>query len=78
VADNSELKEESRLLRDRVGGGRAPALWRCHRYQAAYEQGWAHSGRTPLVVSEFTDVYPATPADPTSCVRHRPPGRKRS
>jgi hypothetical protein len=27
-------------------------------YQANYEQGWAHSDRTPLVVSHFTDVYP--------------------
>jgi hypothetical protein len=33
-------------------------------YQATYEQGWAHSGRGPLVVSNFTDVYPRNARGP--------------
>jgi SnoaL-like protein len=33
-------------------------------YQATYEQGWAHSPRAPLVVSNYKDVYPHSPRGP--------------
>jgi hypothetical protein len=33
-------------------------------YQANYAEGWAHSGRSPLVVSQFKEVYPAHPRGP--------------
>lgn len=33
-------------------------------YQANYEQGWAHSPRTPLVVSNYKDIYPRSPRGP--------------
>jgi SnoaL-like domain len=39
-------------------------------YQATYEHGWAHSGRGPLVVSNFTEVYPRNARGPDEL---RPP-----
>jgi hypothetical protein len=60
VEHNTEVLEELRLMRDRVG---RLARWD-PGVEAAYEQGWAYSGRTPLVVSHFTDVYPRSARGP--------------
>lgn len=41
-------------------------------YQATYEQGWAHAGLKPLVVTEYKTTYPEAPRGPDE-LRPSPP-----
>jgi len=41
-------------------------------YQTRFEEGWAHAGREPLMISAYTEAYPANPRGPDE-LRPMPP-----